>query len=155
MSELSARAFRVTRLSGVRCLVPSDPFAEEFMAKLKDEREVLLSARRPRSVQQHKFLFALLRKITENTDRWADEETLLDDLKLATGLFETRISAITGLPYPVPASISFAAMDGDRFDKWFRKAIDVLAREVLHVLPEALRAEIEDMLGDRRKGGAI
>ena len=36
------------------------------------------------------------------------QKTLLDDLKIATGLFETRINAVTGIPYVVAKSISFA-----------------------------------------------
>lgn len=153
--ELSERAFTVRAMwSGVKCLVPSDPFAEEFMAPLKEGREVLLSARKARSIRQHRWLFALLRIVVQNADsRWADEQVLLEDLKLATGLFETRVSAITGMPYPVPASISFSAMPAERFGAWLDKAVAVLAQDVLRVAPEALRAEIEAMIapvGERR-----
>lgn len=146
-SEIAARSFMVRTIPGVgKALVPSDPFADEFMASLKDQREILVSARKARSIRHHKLLFALLRRVVDNTDQWADEAVLLDDLKLATGLFETRVSALTGMPYPVPASISFAAMDGARFAAWFDKALTVLARDVLNVAPEALRAEIEAMV---------
>jgi hypothetical protein len=90
----------VSRIAGVKCLVPSDLFSEEFMAPMREGREVLLSARKPRSVRQLRFLFALLRVVVRNSEKWADEHVLLDDLKLATGLFETRVSAITGMPDP-------------------------------------------------------
>lgn len=142
MSDLTARAFMVRESGAGKCLVPADAFAEEFMRPLKVGREVLVSARRPRSARHHRLLFALLRKVVENTDRWADEQTLLDDLKLATGLFETRVSALTGLPYPVPASISFGSMDQHRFSVWFEKAVAKLA-EVLGVSPEELCGEVE------------
>ena len=154
MTDLSARAFTVRRLSGVKCLVPSDPFADEFIAPLKEGREVLLAAHRPRNLAHHKLLFALLRKVVENSDKWADEKVLLDDLKLATGLFETRVSALTGLPYPVPASISFASMDQERFRAWYDKAHAVLSRDVLSVAPEALRAEVEAMLSPPERSAA-
>jgi hypothetical protein len=144
MTDLSARAFVVRSRLGVgKYLVPADQFAEEFLSGLKDGREILVSARKARSVQHHRYLFALLRRVVENTDgRWADEQVLLEDLKLATGLFETRISALTGMPYPVPASISFASMDQQRFSVWFEKAVQKLA-EALGISTEILLGEIE------------
>jgi hypothetical protein len=151
-TDLSARAFRVSRIQGIKVLVPADPFADEFMAPLKEGRDILVSTHNPRNPSHHKLLFALLRKVVENSDKWADEKVLLDDLKLATGLFETRTSAITGMPYPVPASIAFSAMSQERFARWFDKALTVLARDVLGVVPQTLRNEVEAMLGERSHG---
>lgn len=148
MTDVEARAFVKRRNPATgRCgLVPADQWADEFMATIKDGQQVLVTVRKPRSVQFHRLLFALLRKVVENSDRWATERVLLDDLKLATGLFETRVSALTGMPYPVPASISFASMSADEFHRWFDKALLVLARDVLNCAPEALRAEVDAML---------
>jgi hypothetical protein len=148
MTDVDARAFikRRNPRTGASGLVPADQFAEEFLATIPDGREVLVTVRKPRSVQFHRLLFALLRKVVENTDRWANERLLLEDLKLATGLFETRVSALTGMPYPVPASISFASMNADEFHRWFDKAITVLARDVLNTAPDALRAEVMAMV---------
>ncbi len=146
MSEMQSRAF----LKREGALYPSDPWAQEFMDRLKDDAEILVSVRKPRSVRNHRLLFALLRKTVENTDgRWADEEVLLDDLKLATGLFQTRVSALTGMPYPVPASISFASMDQPRFSAWFAKAVVVCA-EVLGCTPDELLGEVEGSVERRR-----
>lgn len=147
MTDLQSRAFMWRR----GALYPSDRFAEEFCCRLKDGAEILLSARKPRSVKNHRLLFALLRITVENTEgKWADEKVLLDDLKLATGLFETRVSALTGLPYPVPASISFAAMSQDRFLPWFEKAVAVCA-DVLGCTPEELLGEVEGGPVERRR----
>ncbi|HEY8354554.1 MAG TPA: DUF1367 family protein, partial [Methylophilaceae bacterium] len=95
-------------------------------------------------------LFALLNLVKDNTDRWPTVETLLDDLKVATGLFETRINAVTGLPYVVARSISFASMSQDEFEEWFNRAVDVICREVLVMERGELMAEIEDILIGRR-----
>ena len=86
-------------------------------------------------------MFALLKVVVENSDHWADTTVLLDDLKLATGLFETRVSAISGMPYPVPASISFAALSQERFEGWYVKALRVLS-EHLGVDVETLGSEV-------------
>lgn len=144
MTDLQARAF-VKRGAG---LFPSDVFAEEFVGGLKDGREILLSARRARNPAHHRKLFALLRKVTDNSERWANEAVLLEDLKLATGLFTTRVNEFNGMPYPVPASISFAAMPQDEFSRWYERAIVVLA-DILGCTPAELDSEVEAMVHDR------
>lgn len=144
MSDLRARAF--AKRQGK--LVPMDIMSEELLDGLKEGDRVLVTIRRPRSIRNHRLLFALLRKVVENSDKWADEEVLLDDLKLATGLFQTRVSALTGMPYPVPASISFASMDQARFHDWFVKAVAKLS-EVLGVSEAELLAEVVAMTGER------
>ncbi|WP_336488333.1 DUF1367 family protein [Methylobacterium nigriterrae] len=125
-TDLDARVF-IRRPQG---FVPADIMSDEFMQRVPIGREVLLSIRKPRNVQHHRKLFVLLNVVIQNTDRWADTTILLEDLKLATGLFETRISALTGLPYPVPASISFAAMSQERFESWYAKAVRVLSEHL-------------------------
>lgn len=139
MNDLDARSF-IRRQHG---FVPADIMSEEMLATIPVGREVLLTIRRPRNPKHHRKLFALLNLVVEQTDRWADTSVLLKDLKLATGLFETRVSALTGLPYPVPASISFAAMSQDRFEGWYEKAIKVLS-EHIGTDVETLRGELAE-----------
>jgi hypothetical protein len=148
MSDLDARCFRKMRnpRTGICGLVPTDVMSDELLASVPDGKDVLVTVRRARNPKHHKLLWALLKKVVENTDKWPDERALLDSLKLATGLFEARI-AFNGVPFAVPASISFAAMDQTRFAEWFDKAVAVLARDVLNVAPDALRAEVEEMIG--------
>lgn len=141
-TDLEARAF--TKRQGK--LVPSDVMADEFLAGIPEGREVLVSIRRPRNPRHHRLLFALLRKVRENTDRWASDQELLDDLKLATGLFETRVNLVTKKAYAVPGSISFASMPQDEFALWFDRVVHVLATNVLGVTSEELHAEIRAMV---------
>src|SRR6476659_7800903 len=107
MTDLNARIFRKVRnpKTGVSGLVPTDAMSEELLASIPDGREVLVTIRRPRLIRHHRLLWALLKKVVENTDRWESEKSLLDSLKLATGLFEARV-AINGAPYAIPSSIS-------------------------------------------------
>ncbi|MBN6820671.1 DUF1367 family protein [Methylobacterium organophilum] len=125
-ADLDGRLF-IRRAQG---FVPADIHAEEAMQKVAVGSTVMLTVRRPRNPAHHRKLFALFAVVLEQTDRWADSTVLLEDLKLATGLFETRVSALTGMPYPVPASISFAAMSQDRFAAWYEKAIRVLSEHL-------------------------
>ena len=142
MSSLEARNF-VRRNGG---LFPADRFADEFLSEIPANREVLVTVRRPRNPRQHSLLFALLRKVVENTDRWPSEEALLDDLKLATGHVEKRINLVTGEPYIRPRSISYASLDQVRFNRWFKRAVFVLATEVLRVAPQELADEVMAMV---------
>lgn len=139
MSDLDGRLF-IRRPQG---FVPADIMAEDAMNKVAVGSTVMLTVRRPRNPAHHRKLFALFSVVLEQTDRWADSTVLLEDLKLATGLFETRVSALTGMPYPVPASISFAAMSQDRFEAWYAKAIRVLS-DHLGTDVEALGREVAE-----------
>lgn len=147
MTDLDARAF--TKRKGA--LWPSDPISDELLEKLPDGKEVLLTIRRARNVRHHKLLWAMLRKVVENTDgQWPNENALLDELKLATGLAEVRVNLLTGNPYAVPGSISFASMDQTKFKEWFDQATHLLATKVLRCSPQTLVDEVVAMCSERK-----
>lgn len=131
-------------------LFPGDAEAGAAFSKMKDGAGYLVSLHRPRNLMHHRKLFALLNLVQDNTDRWPTVETLLDDLKISTGLFETRVNAVTGIPYVVAKSISFASMPQDEFEQWFDKAVDLISKQVLEMDRDYLLAEIGDVLAGRR-----
>ena len=145
-NELRSRIF--TKRNGG--LFPADVEAATGFARMKDGLSYLVNVHRPRNIQHHRKLFALLNLVQDSTEKWATVETLLEDLKLATGLFETRVSALTGMPYPVPKSISFASMSQDEFEQWFDRAVDLISKQVLDMDRAELLGEIEDILAGRR-----
>lgn len=145
MTDLDARAF----IKRQGKLVPADIMADEFLAEIPEGREVLVTVRRPRNPRHHRLLFALLRKVVENTDDYASEAELLDDLKLATGHAEKRVNLLTGEPYAVARSISYASMDQTAFAHWYKRAILVLATRVLRCAPEDLEREVLEMADGR------
>jgi len=147
MSDLDARSF--VKRQGK--LVPADIMADELLSGIPEGREVLISIRRPRNPKHHRLLFALLRKVRDNSDRWDSDQALLDDLKLATGLFETRVNLVTKKAYAVPGSISFASMSQDQFRAWFDQVLVVLATNVLGCTTDELRAEIEAIVEPSRR----
>lgn len=146
-SDLRSRVF--VKRKGA--LVPGDAPAWEAFNRMKEEAAYLVNLNRPRNISHHRKLFALLNLVHENTDdRWPTLDTLLDDLKISTGLFETRINAVTGIPYVVAKSISFASMTQDEFEQWFDRAVDLICKQVLDMSRDDLLAEIGDILAGRR-----
>ena len=136
MSDLDARCF----VKRGNTLVPADFAADEFLSGIPDGREILVSVRRPRSPQHHRWFFALLRKVVENSEHWSSEEDLLDDLKLMTGHFTRRVNLLTGDICLVAKSINFASMPEDPFRRFKDRALFVLSK-VLGVDPLQLMEE--------------
>ncbi len=138
MSDLDGRCF----IRRGNTLVPADFAADEFLAEIPEGREILVSARRARSPQHHRWFFAMLRKVVDNTEQWQTEDELLDALKLATGHTERRMT-IGGEPYLAPRSISFAAMPEGAFTRFRKRACFILATKVLGCSPEELMGETD------------
>lgn len=138
MSDLDARCF----IKRGNSLVAADFAAEEFMSGIPNGREVVVTVRRPRSPQHHRWFFALLHKVVENSEQWASEEDLLDDLKIAVGHATRRINILTGQVYFVAKSINFASMPEDPFIRFKNCCLHVLGR-VLGIDPVMLMEETD------------
>lgn len=138
MSDLEGRCF----VRRGKALVPADFAAEEFLAEIAEGREIIVTTRKARSPQHHRWFFALLHKVIENAEQWQTEEELLDALKLATGHTERR-ATIDGAVYVAPRSISFAAMGEEAFKRFRKRACYVLATKVLGCDPEELMGEVD------------
>lgn len=138
MTDLDGRCF----LRRGNSLVAADFAAEEFLAGIPNGREVLVTVRRPRSPRHHRWFFALLRKVVENSELWHDEDDLLDDLKLATGHASRRVNVLTGETVLVARSINFASMPEDPFKRFKMRCLHVLAG-ALGIDPVALMEETD------------
>ena len=61
-------------------------------------------------------------------------------------VFDTG-KTVDGVPYVVPQSISFAAMDQNRFEQWYEKALDVIMTKIVPGIAKSdLQARINDIL---------
>lgn len=138
MSDLDGRCF----VKRGNTLVAADFAADEFMAGIPNGREVIVSVRRPRSPQHHRWFFALLRKVVDNSEQWQSEEDLLDDLKIATGHAERRVNILTGEVQLCAKSINFASMPEDPFARFKSRCLYVLGR-VLGIDPVTLMEETD------------
>lgn len=126
MTDLNAVVMRRRGSS----LIPSDQRAEEFLEKVKDGKEVVVTIRKSRNPQHHKWVFAVLATVVKATGKWHSTDHLLEDLKMVTGLREVRYNQFTGKPQYVVKSVSFEAMDDFAFRAWFDIALPLLAEAV-------------------------
>jgi hypothetical protein len=126
----------------------SAPDAEtmDTLAEGVDYRAVLTRVQ-GRSVQHNRLLFALIKIAGENCDEELTTRAILDVLKLKTG--HVQVSKLpSGEIMMTPSSISFEKMDQDEFNKWFPRAIDVIARDFLNGAdPLALTREVHARAG--------
>lgn len=80
----------------------------------------------------HRRFFALMQMVLENSDRHANLEELLTDVKLAVGHYAEHVTGDGELVY-VPKSISFAHMDDTEFSRFYSRAIDAVLK---HFMPD-------------------
>lgn len=132
-----AKGYFAKHLGSLR---PADDDAEAIMRTIGMGECVEVTVQRKRNPRHNAKLFALLGIIVENTDgRWPTIDALKEDLKMATGLFEKRVS-LSGKVYYVPQSVSFASMDQVEFSRWYEQALDVI---VTRILPGVGKNELE------------
>lgn len=115
-------------IAGRQCLVPACRDAEEWLGKTKLHQGVLIDPRRPRNIQHHRKLFALLNLAVDNWpgDEPITVEGLLGAIKLSVGHYETVVTAKG--EYRIPKSINFESMDQEQFTPFYDRAIEIISR---------------------------
>ena len=134
-------------------LVPATAADAEAMDGMtaKTTYRVKCTTTRPRSLQQHRLLFALIRIIRENTlvEPPLSTRAILQVLKLRSGHVDV-VKLPSGEMILFPSSIAFEALSQDLFSKWFDLAIDIMTRDFLPGLTsEQARREIEAIAEDK------
>lgn len=137
---MSKTLWRKTIITGTQCLVPACRDAEEWLAKTKLSQGVMIEPRRPRNLQHHKKLFALLNLAVDN---WPREDAITVDgllgmLKITAGHFEP-VQTRDGI-VKIPKSINFESMDQTGFDPFYAHCAAVLSK-ILGVDVETLTQE--------------
>lgn len=140
----------LVRRDGSR-LVPADQLAEEDILALKAGAEFIVEVRKPRSLQHHRLLFALLRKVAKATPTPISEEALLSWVKVRTGHVE-YVPLGFGKSYAAPSSIAFTAMDQGHFRRFFDEVVNLILTEVAPNLDDGFADEFLAMLdSDNRR----
>jgi len=126
---------------GNNALHPVGDVAEEFFAKLKWGMDMLVTISRPRNLAHHRKFFTMVHKVFQNQEVYRSEDDLLDALKIAIGHVKRII--VKGVEHVIPKSISFAKMDQDEFDDFYKRAVDFVRTDVI---PGLGVAELENEL---------
>ena len=129
----------------LQALYAVDASGEAVMRSIAQGEIVGIEIRRPRNVQFHRKLFAMLSIILENQDYYRSIDDLLDVCKIRCGHYrvvETKLGQVL-----IPSSISFAAMDEVAFAEFYDKAVAWVATEVIpglerHDVDEEVRAAL-------------
>jgi hypothetical protein len=127
-------------------LAAADPISAEAIAGIKLRETVTASIRRSRNPKRHRKLWALLTVVYDSQSVFATKEDLLNAIKLATGLFETGLT-VDRVPYVVPQSISFAAMDQNRFEQRYEKVLEVILTKIVpNASAEGLSNRVQEII---------
>lgn len=123
--------WKKTMMGGTFCLVPDCIDAEKWLTKTKINQGVLIDPRRPRNINHHRKLFALLNLASDNwpEDSRQDAMTttkLLGLIKIKAGYADPIVDAQGNVHY-LPRSINFESMGQDEFDPFYNSAIYLIA----------------------------
>lgn len=136
-TDLESRVFRRRG----NTLIPADMHADELMKKIGDGKDVLVRLYKPRNIDHHRKLFAILNCVVENSETYNDVEELLDVVKIMTG-YNRVVQGLDGQIYRIPKSIAFASMSQEVFDRFFNRATWALS-QLSGISEDVLLKEIE------------
>ena len=101
---------------------------------------------RPRNGPQHRKMFALLQLVSENSETYNTPEKALVAVKLAAGFFDPFVDPKTGEIIQIPQSISYDAMEQDRFEHFYSQAIDAVLQHILPTMDRGTADRLLDMV---------
>jgi hypothetical protein len=128
---------------------PSTPMAEEDVAIAKMDSEVVCSFYSPRNLEALKFLWALVHKVAENTDRYLDKDEAMRDLKLRAGYTRVMYDNKTKELELRPKSLT--RINNEQLRLLTEKIIDIVCDKLIPGMKRnELRKEVEKMCHDTR-----
>jgi len=77
--------------------------------------------KKQRSLQYHKFYFAMLKSVLQNQEHYKTIDNLHEVIKFKSGYYETIIP-LNGEPFIKTKSLSFDKMNAEQFDEFMKYA---------------------------------
>lgn len=122
----------------------SNPVSEEDVALAKMDEEVMCTFYSPRNLQQLKFLWALVSKVAENSDRYLDKDEAMEDLKLRTGFVRLTMDDDQNVELRTK---SLKRIDNEGLIALTNKIIEIICKDIWPTMKaNELRKEIEEMV---------
>lgn len=142
------RTFLRKKLDG--SFVPACEMSEHLARKISVDEliEIDWPSRKTRSGKWHKRYWGLLRLIYQNTERFKSEQDVHFWLKRETGLFDGCVDLPDGSKAYFVKSISYDEMTADEWADYWKRAVDVVHREILPTVDlPMIEYEIEKCAG--------
>lgn len=115
-------------------LSPADDATKVAWSKVKAGSLCQVDVKRPRNIHRHRLYWALCQHVADALGN-VTAENVSDVLKLECGHFRTLRGKTQ--EWKVPLSISFDKLDEDGFRDLLDRAIQVVAEQWLHALPDS------------------
>jgi hypothetical protein len=123
---------------------PSNPVSEDDIAPFTLGGETIHVIREDRKIEALKFLWGLVHKTADNSDRWLDKDEAMKDLKMRAR-FAKFVRNRKGEMELRPKSLT--RIDNEALRLLTEKIMDIICAEVLPGMKKNdLRKEIEEML---------
>jgi hypothetical protein len=123
-------------------LWPTDPESRAILRSLKQGGQAMVSVRVPRSIKQHRFVFALLHEIVKHCDRFYDVDDLKRFLLIRTRMYHLRTMPDGSVVLEL-SHVNFGAMDQVMFARCWERWKYIIRTEILpDIDTEALRTTI-------------
>lgn len=129
-------------------LAPADEAASAVLRKIDTGATVIADVRRPRNLSAHRRWWALVNLIYTNSDTYPSPDVVHCHLKLLAGCADAVTLKGTGEVVLVPKSMSFSSMDEDAFQEVWKRAVHVVAEQILPGITEQdVEQEIMQLIG--------
>lgn len=115
-------------------LAPADDATRAAWGRMKPGSLCQVDVRRPRNVSRHRLYWSLCQHVADALGN-VTAENVSDVLKIETG--HCRILRGKTHEWRVPLSISFDKLDEDGFRAFLDRAVQVVAEQWLHALPDS------------------
>lgn len=121
-------------------LVPDDEDAIEYAQTAKEGQHFVIDLKVQGNVKQHKLFWALMRFVVDNSDKYDNTADLVRHLKIATGNVR-EFHGYDKKMYIEAISMSYASMDGVKFQRFFKSCMNIICEKFAPTLSEKLEVE--------------
>jgi len=137
-------------------LAPRTQMGADDLATIPPNKDLLVSIRTPRNVEQFELAWVLAGEVANACDWLLDKDEAMDLLKLKCKHVRwVTEPARNGKPqrtYMMPKSIAWESLTQERFERFFNRMIYIVCSDILPGLKESdLRKRIEDICFGKRR----
>src|SRR5215467_6103353 len=125
-----------------------DEISAEDFALVPNNQDLFVTIKTHRSPKQHRFAWALAKKVSDSCEWLEDKDDAMTWLKMKAKHVKVIIDKRTGEVVLKPKSIAFASLPQDQFSRLMNRFIWIVVNDVIPEMDEStLRNEILEMVG--------